>query len=261
MDYFKFILYEVISEILTPVPAESALDCKLVCTSWRNIVSDPSFNQMHCHHHLNHPSDDSCTLGFLALTENELFYYFEYNQNQELTTSTERIRKIISTSKPEDNFVGSCNGLICIVQEDEPDSPVSICNPFTKQYVLLPQIRKNTDDDLFWSFGFGYVSLTNEYKVVGIYVSLLTKYVEVHIYTLGSGNGWRDLGKFNLEFSPRRDNEYEHGKFSNGAIYWIGREIVTFDLIEEKFCKHLAPPPMPPNTNLQNHTIGVLDVY
>ncbi|XP_026442049.1 uncharacterized protein LOC113341356 [Papaver somniferum] len=110
-----------------------------------------------------------------------------------------------------------------------------------------------------WSFGFGYVSATNEYKVVGIYVSD-SGYLEVCIYTVGTKR-WRDLGrKFNLEFRPRYNDE--PGSFANGAIYWIGNEvqkIVTFDLIQEKFCEHLAPPPLPPNRNLINQTIGLLD--
>lgn len=89
-----------------------------------------------------------------------------------------------------------------------------------------------------------------------------TNFIEVYIYTLGSGKGWRDLGKFDLEFSPKPD--YEHGSFANGTIYWVNAEentILTFDLVEERFCGHLAPPPLPPNTHLRIDTVGILDGF
>ncbi|XP_026442044.1 F-box protein At3g07870-like [Papaver somniferum] len=157
-------------------------------------------------------------------------------------------------------FIGSCNGLICLAGE-EHDIPVCICNPFTKEYVNLPEIRIDGDDFDFCTFGFGYLPSTNEYKVVAVHV-FKTELIEVHIYTLG--NGWRNLGKFNSEFCPMYNQGHEHGSFANGSIYWVNTNlhmILAFDLIEEKFCEHLEPPPFPLYTDLRNHTIGVLDGF
>ncbi|XP_026439133.1 uncharacterized protein LOC113337753 isoform X2 [Papaver somniferum] len=110
-----------------------------------------------------------------------------------------------------------------------------------------------------WSIGFGYVAATNEYKVVVTFVSK-SSMLKVHIYTLDSGNGWRNLGKFSLnKFAPC---DLVHGSFANGAIYWIGRnvnKIVTFDLIEEKFCQHLALPPLSRRQKKLHQKLGVLD--
>ncbi|XP_026439158.1 F-box/kelch-repeat protein At3g23880-like [Papaver somniferum] len=216
--------------------------------------------------HLHHPTaaEDSCKLGFLALIGNNRFYLFEYNddQNHELRNPIERVRRMITTPAKGTCFVGSFNGLICIVRE-EVCKPVCICNPFTKEYVNLPEIRIDGDDFDFCTFGFGYLPSTIEYKVVAIHVSK-TKLIEVYIYTLGSGNGWRDLGKFNSEFCPMYNQRHEHGSFANGSIYWAGanlQTILTFDLIEEKFCGHFAPPPSPPDTDLESHTIGVLGEF
>ncbi|XP_026442139.1 F-box/kelch-repeat protein At3g23880-like [Papaver somniferum] len=265
MGYFNKLPGEIALEILIRVPSETVLDCKLVCKSWRNLLSiDPSFPPKHLYH-LNHPStaaEDSCKLGFLALIDNNRLYFFEYNddQNHELRKPIERIKRMVTTPIKGSRFIGSCNGLICLVGE-EHDIPVRICNPFTKEYVNLPEIRIDGDDLDFCTFGFGYLPSTNEYKVVAVHV-FETELIEVHIYTLGSGNGWRNLGKFNSEFSPMYNQDQEHGSFVNGSIYWAGANlntILTFDLIEEKFCKHLEPPPLPLDTDLQSHTIGVLD--
>ncbi|XP_026442220.1 F-box protein At3g07870-like [Papaver somniferum] len=292
MDSFTKLPLEIALAILTRVPVETVLDCKSVCRNWRKIVDiaskDQLFIQAHLYH-LNQPSaaEDSCKLGFLALTERG-YYYFEYNDNLNYELAEPIDEKKINTTKIGNGalFVGSCNGLICLARQ-ENERPVCVYNPLTKEYVVLPEIRNRIDpyvnpheyddwsfgfryisatneynpheyDD--WSFGFGYISATNEYKVVGINESK-SNFLEVYIYTIGSGNGWRDLGRnFNLEFSP--SHYKKHGSFASGAIYWIGgvvNKIVTFDLIEEKFCQHVTPPPLPPNRKLVHQTIGVLD--
>ncbi|XP_026439224.1 F-box protein At3g07870-like [Papaver somniferum] len=249
-------------EILSRVPSEWVLHCKLVCRNWRNIVSnDPSFPLKHLYH-LNHPS--SCKLGFLALIDNNRFYFFEYkdDQNHELRKPIERIRRMITTPIKGACFVGSCNGLICLAGEKH-DIPVCISNPFTKEYANLPEIRIDGDDFIYQSIGFGYLTSTNEYNVIAVHV-FKTDMIEVHIYTLGSGNGWRNLGKFNSEFCPMCSLDHELGSFADGSIYWVNTNLATiliFDLIEEKFCEHLEPPPFPLDTDLRNHRIGVLDGF
>ncbi|XP_026377836.1 F-box/kelch-repeat protein At3g06240-like [Papaver somniferum] len=168
----------------------------------------------------------------------------------------------VHSTVPFNCFVGSLNGLICLVgnpTEEQPHEPIYIFNPVIKEYVMLPEINTNYSYDVFWTSGFGYVSATNEYKVVKIYISK-TKVVKVCIYTLGSGNGWRNLGDFNPSFAP---SPWAQGVFANGALHWMGVEldmIVTFNLAEEKFCQHLSPPPSSPDDWPFNR-IGVLDGF
>ncbi|XP_026419218.1 F-box/kelch-repeat protein At3g06240-like [Papaver somniferum] len=120
-----------------------------------------------------------------------------------------------------------------------------ICNPITKEYVMLPEIKTNCDRQYHdWTSGFGYVSSSNEYKVVGMYLNNWDQYAEIHIYTLGSGDGWRNLGKLNHEFDTYL---WCHGIFANGALYWMDNAkemIVTFNLAKEKFHESLSPPPL-----------------
>ncbi|XP_026420586.1 F-box/kelch-repeat protein At3g23880-like [Papaver somniferum] len=142
-------------------------------------------------------------------------------------------------------FVGSFNGLICLLTHAE-NQPFWICNPITREYVTLPKIKRDcfhTDEYGCWMFGFGYVSSTSEYKVVVIYVSKTETHVEVRIYTIGSGNGWKKLGKFNYGWSPYNSL----GIYVSGALYWVDRKvemIIIFNLAEEKFAEHLLPPPL-----------------
>ncbi|XP_026429289.1 uncharacterized protein LOC113325305 [Papaver somniferum] len=164
---------------------------------------------MHLDNLFNHPSAaDSGNLGFIAYTfdddGNHKFHYFEYNDENSTSPPILRIRRMNLTSPIRDyfRFVGSCNGLICLARGQS----VCISNPITKEVVMLPEIVVMSKCDCCilycrcWKTGFGYVSSTNEYKIVVI-CTRETEFVEVYMYTLGSGNGWRKLGKFDFESS------------------------------------------------------------
>ncbi|XP_026431010.1 uncharacterized protein LOC113328134 [Papaver somniferum] len=114
----------------------------------------------------------------------------------------------------------------------------------TKEYVILPEPKMNFNKHKYRWNGFGYVPSTNEYKVVLMYK--VPNFVEVMMYTLGSGNGWRNIGKFQLKMNYVFKG---HGIFLNGALHWghsTGSLILVFDLADEIFREHLlSPPPQP----------------
>ncbi|XP_026384151.1 F-box protein At3g07870-like [Papaver somniferum] len=267
MEYFKILPGEITLEILTRLPTESVLESKLVCTNWRNLGSHhPLFFQMHLNY-LNYPSAaDFGELGFFASNfdadnRDIKYWYFEYDHE---STSIQRIRRVNLPSPPcwiTTKFLGSCNGLICFAEYDHPC--VWICNPITKERVLLPELERDScdiDEYCYKESNFGYISSTNEYKVLGMYMSKTN--VEVHIYSLGSGTGWRNLGKSNFEFNPYYETD---GIFANEAIYWMYSKlemIVAFNLAEEKFCELLSPPhPLPTGGDWSQNTIGALDGF
>ncbi|XP_026411110.1 uncharacterized protein LOC113306382 [Papaver somniferum] len=214
---------------------------------------------MHFLHLLNH-TEDSGKLGFIGLT-NEIetgiynFQYFEYNDKHESTTPIDRIGKImLDPLFMESAFVGSCNGLVCLSQyTGYLEVKTYICNPITKEYVML-----NIKTDricCIWTSGFGYISSANEYKVVRVYFLQNMSY-EAYIYALGSGNGWRSLGTLSFKF-----DHLEQGTFANEALYWPHYElniIITLDLVEEKFCEHLSFLPSPGNYDRIGVLIGFL---
>ncbi|XP_026431003.1 F-box/kelch-repeat protein At3g06240-like [Papaver somniferum] len=247
MDNLNNLPSEIISDVLTRLPAQSVLDGKLVSKIWRDLIKHPLFYKMHTNRLINHSatsaySTDSGEFGFLALAENKKFYYFEYFGN--------RKRPIrISLTPPiqyyEYTYVGSFNGLICLRGVGEN---ICIYNPMTKEYVFLPHHKIDFNRiDQRWS-GFGYLPSTNEYKVVLMYK--VPKFVVVMVYTLGSGKGWRTIGEFKL----KSDYVFRgNGVFANGALYWMHREkrtILVFDLADEMFRDHLSTPPLPTDSSL-----------
>ncbi|XP_026430947.1 F-box/kelch-repeat protein At3g06240-like [Papaver somniferum] len=116
-----------------------------------------------------------------------------------------------------------------------------------KEYVYLAELivkKEDIDPDLFrieegevnmhsnTASGFGYVRSTNEYKVVRIHY-LEYKEGNVEVYALGSGCGWRGIGKISYRLNTMRKGT---GMYANDAIYWTAyNKVVAFDLAKEEF--------------------------
>ncbi|KAI3967831.1 hypothetical protein MKX01_011006 [Papaver californicum] len=240
---------EIIYNIFSRLPVESVLDSKLVCKPLRNI------------------------LHFLCLIQKGLFYCVVYND--------EHIKSIrwMNLKFPVNVFgiVGSCNGLICFSVETEkykdvyihhsrfsthyiscklhhPNEPFYICNPITREYVSLPELR--TDDDKNGSsssayivHGFGYHPLTNEHKVIRILYPVhesddqLPYKGHCEVYTIGSGSGWRSAGE--IYHYIHCFSAYAKSVCVDGSFYWLcegSRDILAFDLASEIFYWLLPPP-------------------
>ncbi|XP_026377813.1 F-box protein At3g07870-like [Papaver somniferum] len=135
------------------------------------------------------------------------------------------------------SFDGSCNGLMCFNESFEEDD-VYICNPATREYIVLPKFEGKDMLDLLT--GFGYIPSTNQYKVVRIHNTERDPNVGIiQVYTLGSGIGWRNAGTIDIKCVPRCT-----GAFANGALHWVAFDgtIIVFHLADEK-CSELHSPP------------------
>ncbi|XP_026431292.1 F-box protein At3g07870-like [Papaver somniferum] len=154
-----------------------------------------------------------------------------------------------------DHLVGSCNGLVCAFQFHHLVlDPIYICNPLTREYVYLPQLvvkKEEVVPDFIdggevemhhnTACGFGYVRSTNEYKIVRIHYPKNAE-GDVEVYTLGSGCGWRAIGRVPYHLSTLRGGK---GTYANDVIYWTsGNKVVAFDLADEEFRLLSVPPCM-----------------
>ncbi|XP_026430989.1 F-box protein DOR-like [Papaver somniferum] len=257
MENFNRLPFDITLDIFTRLPTELVVECKVVSKTWRDLIQHPLFSQMHFNR-LNHYADPG-KLSFLALNENDQLHYFEYTENHET-----HISRRINLTPPFEYFsvVGSFNGLICFSDLEER---FCICNPMTKEYVILPKPKKNFRGYRYWLCGFGYLPSTNEYNVVAIHKENLDPgLIHVMLYTLGRGNGWRNVGKFESEVL----NVYGRNSVCcNGSLYWRHgkrRIISVFDLSDENFSELQLPPT--PTDFLQSsygspYKFGVLGEY
>ncbi|XP_026452420.1 F-box protein At3g07870-like [Papaver somniferum] len=240
MGRFNTLPKEIILETLTGLPTESVICCKLVCKLWRDLVHDSSFSKMHLNH-LNSVDDDYGKLSFIIMSRNQemiKLYYIEYDDD---TLFSKKTRMNLIPPFGKYSFVGSYNGLICFNKwctfyDYSYRGPACICNPITREYIMLPNIQGYDP----WT-GFGYIPSTNEYKVVRISDDGV-----IQVYTLGSGNGWRNVGEMDLVKPPFS------GVVANGALHWLNHHqgtLFAFDLKDEKFSELTPPSCLTPNAH------------
>ncbi|GJZ33219.1 F-box associated domain containing protein [Tanacetum coccineum] len=117
---------------------------------------------------------------------------------------------------PRIEIVGSCNGLLCIVEH----STLIIYNPNTRKLNKLPSSGLIKQERFVLEYAFGYDESTDDYKVVGLSFSRPTPYtssdtdLKVKIYSLKTGK-WKMINDF-----PDVLPTWKRGKVLNGALHW-----------------------------------------
>lgn len=95
-------------------------------------------------------------MSFIVLAENQQLYYFDYNENydEKLVDGIRRINLTPPFITAGHMVLGSFNGLVCLY--GFKDYTTCICNPVTREYVMLPKFSRDLDPNQYihWSCGF-----------------------------------------------------------------------------------------------------------
>ncbi|XP_026394329.1 F-box protein At3g07870-like isoform X1 [Papaver somniferum] len=261
---------DITLNILSRLPAESVLECKLVSPNWLRILhcNATYFAVKHLHHQLRQLADYKAKHGGADKLDSGcgILYAMRYdrrllkaklcfgNYGQRMSHEDLSHLHCQNMHSPLDQYgvsklktinhdpfrtwenqliVGSCNGLVCVnlMSRHGFEDPIYVCNPLTREYIYLDKFNQDCkfQDSMF--IGFGYLSQTDEYKVVRIFKGQ-DLMAQVQVYTLGDGIGWRDKGELDMLLQS------EPGIFVNGSLYWfecLEQEIVAFDLVSEVF--------------------------
>ncbi|GKD24508.1 F-box associated domain containing protein, partial [Tanacetum coccineum] len=273
----------VIADILTRLPVKTIIHCKCVCKKWREYVSESYFVNLHLSrspagvmiHHNCQPED----FTYQRVDEPGVLKWLEIEREGDDThlhhdhvTSVDLNREpaFHNTSLLQ---VGSVNGLVCLWQYYNYHNNTYICNPITREYMILPRQRYYRQEKYATVvYGFGVGLRTKEYKVIRIFQTDLLPYlnsvwprlIESEIYTLGTGQ-WRSLGHV-----PYWLTEF-HGPFLNGCVHWTFRDqtfrdqyshspegIYAFDFDNETFHLFPSPPFEEIHGNISCQKLGVL---
>ncbi|KEH21502.1 putative F-box domain-containing protein [Medicago truncatula] len=252
--------FDVIPEILCFLPVKFLLRSRCVCKSWNSLVSDPKFAKKHfCMSAARH-------IYFISYKRSDTEYSFRsYPLNSVFTkraTPQDKFEYFPNNFRGKRRimhsygFVGSCNGILCIA-DDNDKGLVILLNPSIRKFKELP-LLETPPSAMFGNFettlGFGYDSFTENYKVVVVmrykmrvgshYRDYVYK-TEVKIHTLGT-NSWKSIQEFPFGVVPIGQS----GKFLSGTINWLTsidlqrespRFIVSFDLGKESYQKVLPP--------------------
>ncbi|XP_028752184.1 F-box/kelch-repeat protein At3g23880-like [Neltuma alba] len=237
-----FLPLEIIINILKRLPVKSIVRFQSVCKEWKHLFKTPSFIAEHARHSAH---DDPLLL----------LYGYDYQRRRpSLCLLNHKIETVKVVSIPSiDSFrrswriIGSCNGLLCVkVDHDRGRSPsLWLWHPVIKKVREIPL----TSND-FWdicTYGFGFSSTVNDYKIVRFYNNESRKkkedqrhhtigYDRVEVYSLSTGS-WKELefefGAIeHIGFIPQAVN-------ADGTISWLGLGLspllVSFDIATEVF--------------------------
>ncbi|KAL8459623.1 hypothetical protein ACS0TY_036930 [Phlomoides rotata] len=224
--FFSYLPSEIITEILSRVPAQTTLSCKCVCKTWRDLVSTQDFAKLHL----------SKSIPGLALTV-KMDKIIEITNDLHVSTITKL--NYTHTASRYECIDGSADGLLLLNISGEHDQ-LYLCNPITREYIDLCHPTKSPE---YIIYGFGVSKISGLYKVVSIEIEYGSWKNECKVYTVGTGL-WRSVApSTHLTYMTRLD----HGEFVNGSLHWFARDsndtqrISCFDLETELF-NTFSPP-------------------
>ncbi|KAI9123771.1 hypothetical protein K1719_005071 [Acacia pycnantha] len=245
-----FLPPDIIINILKRLPVKFILRFRSVCKDWKNLFKTPHFIAQHASYsaHQNpllllHETDYKGKPPSLRLVNRNM----ETVQNLSISS--------IHSFKHGWSPIGSCNGLVCVrVNLDPEESSHKLClwNPAIVEVKEIPQTTRN-DKLESCKFGFGFSSVVNDYKIVKFYNQEYSKtknkkknknkknaargHDRVEVYSLNT-NSWKEL-----EFRAVLQSTTIISKHVSvdGTISWLGAQqdsshaVVSFDLGTQVF--------------------------
>ncbi|CAO2830094.1 unnamed protein product [Amaranthus hypochondriacus] len=252
--------------IMRRLPIKSLIKFKSVSKQWYATISSHHFALTHFK--FSPYSFPSSIVQFLFIQNRNNYYLFTCNDEvgddigNTIDTSNPNLVKISFNFHDDiDNelvLIGSCNGLVCLASFS--DSVFILWNPLTGQFRKYsdPDFSVNSTGVFRISWGFGYVSLTDDYKIVRVLELSDGLLIKVHVFSLKL-NKWTRIDNelYHDILSSRKcvelENDGNHfrrsyvfhsrrGILVNETLYWSvydsstwGRGIIAFDLARETF--------------------------
>uniref|UniRef100_A0A5B6ZDP7 F-box domain-containing protein n=1 Tax=Davidia involucrata TaxID=16924 RepID=A0A5B6ZDP7_DAVIN len=258
-----FIHPDVLIDILTRLPIKTLMQCACVCKSWYSLLTNPSFITAHLDRSTvpDNKSDDDLLLVRSYSEDRNEEQYSVYFDNETFDEYAKLEFPLKSSRKCYFRIVGSCNGLMCLSDDQFGYAEtLFLWNPSIRKTLALPSVRVGfkSHGPFMHAIGFGFDPLTNDYKVVRIvYLDCVEIPPEVDIFTLRTGT-WRNISHLGL---PYLIQERAPQACLNGATHWIASDlemmrgvsnlIVSFNMSDEVFGEILLPDSMAHDTWLR----------
>ncbi|KAL1816661.1 hypothetical protein ACET3Z_019235 [Daucus carota] len=212
----------MITEILIRLPEKSVLICKSVCKPWLSTISNPGFVKYQIQHAMNNPNT-------LLVIKN----YALGDEKRGTFTTLDMFPKVKSLVMPsmfsQFPVVGYSNGIVCL--ENISNYAIYLWNPTIRQYKKIDapfRCRFN------YKLGFGFDSISNDYKVFGIVYETWTAVIPLVFVYSANADSWR---KFQDPVLEKLNPIYKDCHVvAKGVLYFYNRnELISFDLHKEVF--------------------------
>ncbi|MED6170307.1 hypothetical protein PIB30_029691 [Stylosanthes scabra] len=157
---------ELITEILLRVPARNLLRLRSVCREWRTLISSSQF----ANEHVRRLITTDLSLSDPRVAYNHPIWLYRYQKlgdfsvRSMLENPTEPTEVLRFQGRYTRYIVGSCNGLLCLVEGFRKKSRAMLWNPCTG--LVSPWLEIQS-----FSFvcGFGYDHVNDKYKLCKIH--------------------------------------------------------------------------------------------
>ncbi|XP_030462498.1 F-box/kelch-repeat protein At3g23880-like [Syzygium oleosum] len=247
--------HDVAVEILKRLPVECLLRFRCVCRSWRSAIDDPRLVALHW----SHSALDASNWYLVCLDWCDRLCSLFSSESLTLPYRS-RIEMPFATPSGCYDFVGSCNGLICVAEVSGYGycKAMYLWNSFTRKHRAVPRSGLRHQFSSMEAgheyLGFGFDAGSNDYKIVRILYSeddnrqcFGGPKPRVEIYSV-STDSWRSS---ECEVPVFCDNG--PAVFLNGNLHWIAFKcdvawdergygsIVLFDVAGEVFDEMALP--------------------
>ncbi|XP_074284029.1 F-box/kelch-repeat protein At2g43270-like [Silene latifolia] len=249
------LLFDVINEmILTRLPIKSVVRFKYVSKLWYSTLSSPRFAYAHLKM-FNPSTTQSLFIQYVFENKFKILSYEDGDQSSQMDNKCEidwvNEKVDFDIGKEYVYLVGSCNGLVCLGSTS--GCLFIIWNPITHEFFKYrdSEISKVARRGLLVTWGFGYVSSVDDYKVVRLCRDGRCDFMRVYVYSTRFGKlKIIDNNDDSHNFSGLRktNNLVNPGVLVNETLYWMDnapkipslmnglpREILSFDLATEMF--------------------------
>ncbi|KAJ4846247.1 hypothetical protein Tsubulata_031261 [Turnera subulata] len=255
---------EIVEEILALLPQQSIHRFRSVSKSWSSLLVSVEFHRLRSRSSPPEINVQKLLHLYLESHANYATYHYVLQSLDFRNGQRKNDEVCFPTSRDFLRFVGSCNGLVCVAQYEghyRHIRGIAVWNPFTGVYRELPEPEYTRGPD---RYGFGHVSVSNDYSAVPIAYGFghdsvgddYKVFLAVHFpYTVIPAFHPPVVQIFSLKTGSwkifKKHGRYTHllqqggrGLYLNGALHWEnrnGKQIVAFDLAEEKFSAVRAP--------------------
>ncbi|KAK4714016.1 hypothetical protein R3W88_019923 [Solanum pinnatisectum] len=194
---------EIALDIVSRLPVSSLIQFRFVCETWNMLTHDPRLVNLH----FSRASKINPSIIIKTYhPQKEQLFFVELSDLHDAEHTLKEITIPFSTSMAKFRVVGSCNALLYLSGVYDHEAAY-VFNPFTREHKKLPNCNEFEVNEMV--YGFGFHPVTYDYKVIKVGYSPHVCYAtwspgnfnsddlprsEVHLFSLGSSNSWRNLG-------------------------------------------------------------------
>ncbi|KAJ6948410.1 hypothetical protein NC651_002678 [Populus alba x Populus x berolinensis] len=253
----SFLPQDVLTDILARLPLKTILQCRCVSKTWYSLISSTTFATHHLNKTTKTKNSDILLFRYCPEESNgEIEHYFLYPDEGFPDNHLEELDcPFKSTCFGFSNIVGSCDGVFCLLDRDFVyNDRAALWNPSIRKTVSIPRpnVTFTSHGSFVNSLGFGFDSISNDYKLVRVvYLQDCSFGFDevpplVEVYSMRRGC-WRMITN-DLKYVIR---EQSPCAFLNGTCHWFGYDsmerdeprhaAVAFNLGDEVFVQMAVP--------------------